>query len=73
MSGFIPLLSTVTAADVATAVRSNLAVELAMIPDIPTLAELQAAVLPVNVVEMVGQAMHGDGSEADKFRSTLVP
>ena len=43
MSGFLPLLSTVTAADVAAAVRTELATELAEISALPTLAEIEAS------------------------------
>ena len=46
MSGFLPTLSTVTAADVATAVRIEMdtnSIGLAMIADVPTLAEIEAS------------------------------
>jgi hypothetical protein len=135
MSGFLPLLSTVTAGDVATAVRAELATELAridaaistrlatagytapdnagiavikaktdnipaspaaageytaaiaaipaqtvtamdtnsiglaMIPDIPTLAEIVAATIPVNVQAVNGITITGAGIEdTDEWR-----
>lgn len=36
-------------------------------------ARLMVGVIPVNVVETNGEAMIGNGSPADKFRSHLVP
>jgi hypothetical protein len=113
MSGFLPLLSTVTAADVASAVRTNLATELAridaaistrlatagytapdnagiaslptaaeirtemdtnstglaMIADVPTLAEIEAATIPVNVQQVNGVTITGTGIEdTDEWR-----
>jgi hypothetical protein len=82
MSGFLPILTTVTAADVATAVRLELSVEMGRIdvdvstrlatsgytaPDnagiaaLPTLAEIEAATIPVNIKKVNDVTITGTG------------
>ena len=61
MSGFLPILTTVTAADVATAVRVELATELAMVAALPTLAEIEAATIPVNIKKVNDVTITGTG------------
>jgi len=76
MSGFIPMLSTVTAADVATAVRSELATELAHIDaDISdtaasVLTAAQTTPIHANVQKMNDVNVLGTGVESDKWRGT---
>jgi hypothetical protein len=61
MSGFLPILTTVTAADVATAVRVELATELAMVAALPTLAEIESATIPVNIKKVNNVTITGTG------------
>jgi hypothetical protein len=61
MSSFLPLLSVVSAADIATAVRLELSVELAMVAALPTLAEIEAATIPVNIKKVNDVTITGTG------------